>query len=164
MNTTEPKEFLNLVNINDSYNYSLYKSGGSKTGEDVITHYTKIRIDPETLIVDIYDKTFSSSTGQLYSNGSPFLSAGDYGTAWDCVAAYSHQGEANINLEGTPFFISNDVYFEKPQSGNVGYASAGTENFNENRQIVDTTGGGSCGANCIMIDGNYGLKLDFLEE
>lgn len=140
MSTVEPKEFLNLVNVGENYNYSLYKSGGARTGEDVITHYTKIRIDLETLIVDRSDATFSSTTGKLYYNGNPAETYAYYGKAWDCIAYNSSEGRANIDLTGTPFKIDDKVLFD-PQSSHSWYGD-GTTSIEQNRQVVNTTGGG----------------------
>jgi len=161
MQQDAPKEYLELKNIGDKYNYSLYKSGGSRTGKDVVTHYTKIRINPETLIVDTGDRTFSSTTGKLYYRGRPSETSAGYGYAWDCIRSNSAKGTANIDLTGTPFKIHDDLIFS-PNHPTGSYHGNGTSSFEENRQIVNTTGGGYCGGNSPKYNDEWILKLDFL--
>ncbi len=166
MNTEEPKEYLELKQTGENYNYSLYKSGGARTGEDVITHYSKIRINPKTLIVDIGDKTFSSSTGQLYYRGNPTESSGGYGIAWDCITYYSSEGKANIDLTGTQFKIDDNIIFDPTIPGHS-WKGNGTSLFEQNRQVVNTTGGGYCGGNIPKYTNDVNeiiLKLDFISH
>ncbi len=163
MNTTKPKEYLELKKTGTNYNYGMAKSGGSRTGEDVVTHYTKIRINPETLIVDITDTTFSSTTGKLYYNNKVAVTYSHYGIAWDCIASFSAKGKANIDLTETPFKIHDNLIFDPNNSSGKSWKGKGTSVFTKNRQIVNTTGGGYCGANFPIYDNNVGtLKLDFI--
>jgi hypothetical protein len=161
MQQDTPKEYLELKKIGDNYNYSLYKSGGSRTGEDVVTHYTKIKINPETLIVDTTDTTFSSTTGKLYYNNRVSETYAQYGKAWDCITSNSAKGKANIDLTETPFKIHDNLIFS-PNHPTGSYHGNGTSSFEENRQIVNTTGGGYCGANYPKYNDEWILKLDFL--
>ncbi|WP_216092895.1 GON domain-containing protein, partial [Candidatus Marithrix sp. Canyon 246] len=163
MQQDTPKEYLELKNIEDHYNYSLYKSGGARTGKDVVTHYTKIRINPETLIVDTTDTTFSSTTGKLYYNNKVAATYAQYGIAADCITSFSAKGKANIDLTETPFKIHDNLIFDPNNSSGKSWRGKGTSVFTKNRQIVNTTGGGYCGANYPIYDNNVGtLKLDFL--
>jgi hypothetical protein len=163
MNTTKPKEYLELKKTGTNYNYGMGKSGGARTGEDVLTHYTKIRINPQTLIVDRADRTFSSTTGKLYYQAKVAKIFSSYGEAWDCIASYSSKGKANIDLTGTPFKIHDDLIFDPHNSSGTSWRGKGTSVFTKNRQIVNTTGGGYCGANYPIYNNNVGtLKLDFL--
>ncbi len=66
-----PREYLTLMNTGGDFNFSQYTAGGATPGypsprESVRTNYYKIRIDPETLLVDIGDGTFSITTGTLW--------------------------------------------------------------------------------------------------
>ena len=161
MQQDTPKEYLDLKKIGNNYNYAIYKSGGARTGKDIVTRYTKIRINPETLIVDTTDTTFSSTTGKLYYNNKVANTYANYGQAWDCIRRNSAKGKANIDLTGTPFKIHDDLIFS-PNHPTGSYHGNGTSSFEENRQIVNTTGGGYCGGNSPKYNDEWILKLDFL--
>jgi hypothetical protein len=163
MNTTKPKEYLELKKTGTNYNYGMTKSGGARPGEDIVTQYTKIRINPETLIVDTTDTTFSSTTGILYNNNKVAATYAQYGIASDCITSFSAKGKANIDLTETPFKIHDNLIFDPNNSSGKSWKGKGTSVFTKNRQIVNTTGGGYCGANYPIYDNNVGtLKLDFI--
>jgi len=52
-----PREYLTLVNTGGNFNYSLHGFVGGPDAP-VTTHYTRVRIDPATLLVNIGDQTF----------------------------------------------------------------------------------------------------------
>src|SRR5512138_869654 len=60
-----PREYLTLVNTGQFDNYGMYKAGGASPGTDLVTSFTRLRVDPSTLGVAIGDLTFSSSTGSV---------------------------------------------------------------------------------------------------
>lgn len=131
-----PQEYLTLVKTGSPYNFSQYTAGGSQ-GSNVITQYDRVRFDPPTLLVNIGDQWFSSSTGSLM-HGQVQVTSMPYGVAMACVAAYNPAGVANIDLTGTPFKVVDGFYVG-------GYLPAGVPTFSSNDQIVDLTGGGYCG-------------------
>jgi Big-like domain-containing protein/GON domain-containing protein len=163
-----PREYLTLVNTGGDYNFGQYSAGGASLGTDVRTNYTRIRIDPMTLLVDLRDSTFSTSTGALCHNQwsyppclDPYLfTSRPYGIAFDCVGFNTSTGRANIDLTGTPFAV-DDTFAA------WGWYPAGTVTFGGQTvtfggwvnnggagpsdlvhvfgQVVDTTGGGYCG-------------------
>jgi GON domain len=53
--STTPKEYLPLVQTGASSNFSQYTASASTGGTNVVTAYTKVRIDPTTLVVDTSD-------------------------------------------------------------------------------------------------------------
>src|SRR5690606_36316542 len=104
--------------------------------------YSKVRLLPESLTVDISDQAFSSSIGSLTHSGANEVTSMLYAVAMDCKAPRSATGEANINLRYTPFAIHPDGSFVV--GGHIGDGGA---NFDDARQRVELRGGGNCG--CI---------------
>lgn len=133
---TSPAEYLSLQYVGGDYNFSQYTAGGAVSGTDVRTNYTKVRIDPETLLVDISDQTFTTSSGQLTHGGTSVTSM-PYGVAMSCDATDS--GLANIDLRGTPFAVATGGF----QQG--GTANSGSATYSSDDRVVDITGGGYCG-------------------
>jgi len=99
----QPKEYLTLVQTGSGSNYSRYATGGAVSGNDVVTLFTKVRIDPQTLVVDTGDLTFATSSGSI--SGANGVSQMPYATAADCRGGGSQTGTANIDLTGTPFIV-----------------------------------------------------------
>ena len=138
-----PSEYLELQNIGGLYNYAQYTAGGASPGPNVKTSYQMIRLDPATLMVDIGDQTFATSTGFLYhssvtrGNIHPVNSM-PYGVAYDCKSSRSKTGVANIDLSDTPFAVIDTFSLS-------GHNPAGTAIFSQNEQIVNLNGGGYCG-------------------
>lgn len=133
--TSADVEYLPLT----ATNYSMYK--GDPGEQDVTTTFTKVRIDPATLVVDISDQTYSSSTGTLrHGTNGPTVKSMPYAVAMDCRGPGSAQGRAIIDLAGTPFVV--DTTFKR-----VGSAPDGTATASGAGRRYDLTGGGNCGWN-----------------
>lgn len=134
------KEYLTLNYTGDA-NFSQYTAGGGATGTNVRTSYTRIRIDPGTLDVDTADQAFATSSGSLNHPSTPpasgLVTAMTYAAAMTCTGAPT--GVGNIDVRGTPFQISPSTIVLGPAS------SVGMANFSANNQVVNLTGGGSCG-------------------
>lgn len=163
MDSNQPTEYINLVKTGEAFNFGMYKAGGARPGTDVFTHYTKIKIDPNTLLVDINDRTFSTSRGSILFNGV-LRDQTSYGVALDCISSFSTEGRGNINLEGTPFSVSTSVQYYRPNNGVVGYNSAGVETYGPSRKTVDITGGGYCGGNLPQVNGVIQLQLSLSDD
>ena len=131
-----PKEYLTL----DESNYSQYTAGGAAPGTDVHTTYTRVRLLPATLQVDVRDQTFSASSGSL-THGPTTVTSMCYGVAMDCRATNSSTGVARIDLRGTPFAVSIGETFI-----GCGYIPGGAATFSYENQVVEITGGGYCGS------------------
>jgi hypothetical protein len=133
-----PKEYLSLVKTGGSNNYSrIPASWGYPGPTDVVTHFTKVRLNPATLTVIIDDFTFSTTTG---GNAGP--SKATYGVAQGCGGSDpSARGAANIDLTGTPFRV-NDTFASIP---GVSWEGDGAAAFSSKDQVVNLTGGGICG-------------------
>jgi hypothetical protein len=135
--TSDDREYLPLT----ATNYSMYK--GDAGEQDVRTTFTRIRIDPLTLLVDISDQTSSTSTGMLrHGNNGPLVTSMPYAVAMDCLGPNSTQGRATIDLAGTPFVVDSNSRFKV-----VGSSAAGNATIAGGGRRVDLTGGGNCGWN-----------------
>ena len=145
-----PREYLTLVNTGGNYNYALFGNVGGGPTADVTTHYTKVRIDPVTLLVNVADQTFSSSVGSDCCLGPAVIVSMPYAHASSCVD-WMADGRANVDLGGTPFVV-DDVFTIR------GWYSAGSANSNTiyvpadwyqsiavQGAVVNLTGGGVCG-------------------
>jgi hypothetical protein len=163
--SSNPREYLELVQTGLGYNFSQHTSGGAYLGTDVVTAYQKVRLDPETLLVDIGDQTFATSSGSLSHSGGGLITSMPYGVAACCRSSYDDCGIANIDLTDTPFSVSDNF--------NIGgYNASGSINFKNNRQVVDITGGGYCGwttpdpylYNPYNSTGGFRLDLNYISQ
>ena len=132
-----PREYITLAQTGANANYSQYAAGGASPGTNVRTMFTKLRIDPATLTVDIGDLTFATSTGSL-NHGGTAVTRMPYGAAMSCVAPGDAAGAGNINLEGTPFQVGATFALG-------GYLPAGSAVISPDNQQVSLAGGGYCG-------------------
>ena len=136
-----PAEYLSLVNTGGTFNVSfnagdLLKADGTST-----THFSKVRLDPATLLVDVSDYTFATftttGTDPKFAGGT--LAAYAYATAAGCWGGPgSNAGMANVDLTGTPFAIASTFN----SAGNSGFGQA---TLSANHQVANLTGGGFCG-------------------
>jgi Tol biopolymer transport system component len=125
-------------------NTGSYAAGGESTGATVTTHFTKVRLDPSTLTVDIGDLRFADTTGGplVHSAGSDprDVVAMPYGVAMACSDGDGPNGVANINLRGTPFAVDDTFAPYGTNSSSFGGAT-----FSVGDQVVDIQANGFCG-------------------
>jgi hypothetical protein len=134
-----PREYITLAQTGANANYSQYTAGGASPGTNVRTMFTKLRVDPATLTVDIGDLTFATSTGSLNHSGSgTTVTSMPYGAAMSCAGPGDTSGAANINLRGTPFQVGATFALG-------GFDPGGSAVFSADNQLVNLTGGGYCG-------------------
>ena len=134
-----PREYITLTQTGANVNYSQYTAGGASPGTNVRTMFTKLRIDPATLTVDIGDLTFATSTGSLDHSGSgTTVTSMPYGAAMSCAGPGDTSGAGNINLRGTPFQLGATFAVG-------GFDPGGSAVFGGDNQVVNLTGGGYCG-------------------
>lgn len=134
-----PREYISLTQTGANVNYSQYTAGGASPGTNVRTMFTKLRIDPATLTVDIGDLTFATSTGSLDHSGSgTTVTSMPYGAAMSCAGPGDTSGAGNINLRGTPFQLGATFAVG-------GFDPGGSAVFGGDNQVVNLTGGGYCG-------------------
>ena len=148
---TSPADYLNLVNTGGSSNYTFNAGQSYNADGNSTTHFTKVRIDPATLTVDVADYTFSTymTTGSNPKFAGGPLTDYPYGTAAACLSPADAAGTANIDLSGLPFKVASSF-------GHIGASAAGTATFSLGGQIVNLTGGGYCGGEgAIETGGPY---------
>lgn len=136
---TSPAEYLPLAHVGANVNFSQYTAGGAVDGSNVRTNYSKVRIDPATLLVDIGDQTFTTSTGSLVHGGET-VSSMPFGVGMSCDATAS--GVGNIDLGGTPFAVATDEFLVG------GAGSSGSATYSNSNRVVTLAGGGYCGWIC----------------
>jgi hypothetical protein len=161
MASASPKEYLELRRTTPpsgtpSSNYATYFS--------VMVHqefqcpcgiltmvFTKIRINPVTLVVDVSDRTFAVFTTTTnaacwqtepgcQNAGYPVIPA--YATARSCVTSDTMSGRANVDLRDMAFHVAGvDASMFEPE----GFLGAGVATIDTDRKQVDLQGGGDCG-------------------
>ena len=166
VNLFNGKDYLE-VRSGPGLNYGQYAAGGAAAGTTVTTSYTKIRLDPANLTVDINDTLFASSTGSLNHPdgglGNPLVTEMPYATAMGCDG--TDNGTANIDLQGTPFAVDDPFQTDDPGIGGATFSALD--------QVVDLTGGGFCGwtqptggdfnpFNPDSLPSNFALDLRYL--
>jgi len=155
MNGWAPADYLTLPNNGGDLNFAQYTAGGSAPGTSVRTSFTKVRIDPNTLLFDIGDLTFATSTGAVDhgNTGTSWIFSAPFGVALDCKGAYSQDGIANIDLTGTPFKVEATLFAHG--SAASGSVTTDGETFvvppNElpgivSGKVLTVHGGGGCGS------------------
>lgn len=132
-----PREYIKLAATGPNANFSQYTAGGASPGTDVRTTFTRLRIDPATLTVDIGDLTFASSTGSLRHDSTTVTSM-PYGVAMSCISPQNASGVGNIDLEGTPFQVDSTFVVG-------GFEAAGSATVSPDHQVAALKGGGFCG-------------------
>jgi hypothetical protein len=161
-----PREYINLAATGADVNFSQYTAGGASPGTDVRTHFTKLRIDPATMTVDIGDLTFATSTGSLEHGGNVRVTSMPYGVAMSCTSPRAAHGVGNIDLQGTPFQVESTFAAD-------GYEATGSAAVSPDNQVVNLHGGGYCGwitPSPAMYNpfnpspGEYQLKLSCAKE
>ncbi|WP_018680486.1 GON domain-containing protein [Actinokineospora enzanensis] len=132
-----PREYLNLAASGPTANFSQYTAGGAAPGSNTRTTFSKLRLNPQNLTIDVNDLTFATSTGQL-THGNQTVTSIPYGTAVGCNS--SANGVANVDLRGTAFAVSSTFHLG-------GFMPAGTSTASAANQLFNLTGGGYCGWN-----------------
>jgi hypothetical protein len=133
-----PREYLSLPSAGADRNFSQYTAGLASRGTNVRTTYTKVRINPQTLLVDIGDTTFATSTGSLvHSNSGTTVTTMPYGEAMSCT--YRPDGVGNIDLRGTALRVT-DPFIVRGFPRPVGSATLSAGN-----QVADLAAGAYCG-------------------
>jgi GON domain len=137
--TGTPREYINLAAIGADANFSQYTTSTNSPGTDVRTSFTKLRINPATMTVDIGDLTFATSTGSLRHGGTSIIvKSMPYGVAMSCTGQHAADGIGNIDLRDTPFQVNNQFLVG-------GSAAAGSATTGPDNQLVSLRGGGLCG-------------------
>ncbi|MFO0572574.1 MAG: GON domain-containing protein [Polyangia bacterium] len=153
--STPPAVYLSLPKTTNA-NFSQYYAGGGRTGTNVRTQYQKVRIDPETLLVNESDKTYSLSVGSINDGSGGVITQMNYGSAADCFNTNSSRGTGNVDLTGTPFAVAPNAFVTS------GYIAAGSASYSSDSRIVSLTGGGFCGGTEVRKGAKNPFNLQLL--
>lgn len=132
----EPREYLELPQGNCS-EYASNKHGPT---EMVQTCFRKVRIDPDSLRVDVSDLRFAQThkTGRI-AHDRMRVDAMPYATAMACDAPGVPAGRARITLTGTGFAVVDSFHVQ-------GYLADGlAQQLDGSGQQWELQGGGYCG-------------------
>ncbi|MBX3231795.1 MAG: hypothetical protein KIT84_44310 [Labilithrix sp.] len=136
MPSAAPLEYLSVRHgANENFAQATAAGGGAWGGTNVVTSYSRIRVDPRSFHVDETDRRFTTSTGQLNFG----LRSAEYGNALACGYSFDDTGRANVDMRGTPFVVPRNKF------ENYGYLANGSETYAGLDQVVDLKGGGLCG-------------------
>jgi hypothetical protein len=138
MNTNDPLEYLPLSS--PQTNFGQFAAGGMyATGTTCTTSYSKLRLVVSSGMVDVSDRTFSTSTGNVMEGGNhpANVTSMPYAVAASCNDTAG--GVAEIDLTGTPFQVAAGAFAPG------GYLGQGSATYASNDQVVKLTGGGYCG-------------------
>lgn len=142
-------QYREFLTVNPQENDSQYTAGGQAIGQNVVTRFSKIRVDPVELKVFIGDKSFANSNGAtLQHPQSPgpddTVSSMPYAVAMNCRFTNGQGGQPNpgiahVDLTGTRFSVNRAF-----TTGGSGDALGNTSG---NDQSFTVLGQGSCGWN-----------------
>ena len=132
-----PAAYLEFASSGQAFNYA----STAYPGQELVTSYTRVRLDLQTLVVDVTDRTFAETSGSAPEPG--LITGTDYATAVGCNAgeAGAAVGQANIDLTGTPFALAESVTFVVRGQESEG----GEPDITPDRKVVDLSAGGRCG-------------------
>lgn len=118
-----PTEYLTLPQ-GIATNFSEHTFDPTTGKSDQTTYYSKLRIDPTTLQVDVSDRTFTTTSGIPGTNPIGQY----YGIAQGDTNAV--QGTGSIDLQGTPFTVAPNSFMLG------GAAPVGGATYSANGQVV----------------------------
>jgi hypothetical protein len=141
---TSPAEYLD---VDPATNYSIVQGGGYYPVGQVVTRFSRVRLDPVTLLVKVDDLTYASSTGAVGTTTST-----PYAHASSC---YGPDGVAQLDLRGTGFTIVSGAFCAH---GWYPWGSASPWSYTDQ---VTLYGNGSCGsyAPCNTDASGFRLQL-----
>ena len=128
-------------------------SNGLAVGTTVRTEYKRVRIDPETLTVDISDQTYALSSGKATLNGVEVTSM-PLGVAMACDGDTTW-ATSMMSLRDTPFVITTKYV-------TAGTAAAGNSDPWSDEQTVEGWAHGACGY--LAPAGMAGMPINTLED
>jgi hypothetical protein len=136
-----PREYITLRHTETDRNFSQYTAGGASPGTDVRTTFTRVRLDPAKLVVDVGDLTFATSTGRLQHSAvtrgpsSPFVTSMPFAMAETCTPGRP-TGVGNVDFRGTPYAGADPVET---------FSGSGSATKSTGDQVVDLSISGYCG-------------------
>lgn len=123
-------------------------------GDELRTEYARLRIDPETLTIDITDATFATTTGgPLDLGGGVVVTNAPAGVAISCMGA-NGSSFSLLNVTETPFRV-------KTQYVVAGTAANGYVGVHRDQRWIETWVEGECGS--IVPTGMTGLPVNLAD-
>ena len=136
MATGEPTEFVSVI---EQQNFASYYQDQSHPPKVLTTHFSKYRINPCSLFIDMTDYTFATTTGsEIPFPGRPSISRVPAGTAWGCSDDIKSFGTGSVDVTGTGLAL--DTKWQLTGRDPHGSAVLAAANLS-----VRLTGGGDCG-------------------
>jgi hypothetical protein len=169
-----PAEYLPLVNTGGPFNFSTWAAEYHTPAASLSTHYTMVRLNPATLLVDIGDQTFATSSAGPVMGPGGNISSMPYATAAECRGFNTSFAAANVDLTGTPFvvddsFVVSGWYSAGSANGPTSYNIEGNStSIPVLAPVVNLTGGGFCGGTGpgagweINDGGGFDLQLKYI--
>ena len=155
--TAPTATYLPLVNTTTG-NFSQYTAGGGRPGNTVRTTFQRLRINPETLRVNVADLTFALSAGLISNPDGSKITRLNYGEAHDCLATNSSAGVGNVDLGGTPFAVAPNSFVTS------GYLASGSASYSADARSVNLRGGGFCGGTTVRSGASTPFNLQLLYQ
>ncbi|VDO02210.1 unnamed protein product [Rodentolepis nana] len=119
-----------VADINETFNSTMESYQLPDHPSDSITFFKKLRINLNTLHIDIFDRRFIDEWGQFVP----------YAIAKSCSRNTCQLGKFLINLEDTGFAVSKETQWRTSREKSIGRVVR-----SENSQIIVGTCGGDCG-------------------
>ncbi len=142
-----PREYLILPMTGPDFNFSEFLVGPHQPETTVRTTYSRVRVDPHTLLVDVSDQTFATSVGQV-TYQTLEVRAMAYATAMGCVDPDLDRARGNVDLRGTPFRVWASQWVPRAPSKFAGGAEASADD-----QVIQLSASGDC---AYIFPGPYG--------
>ena len=133
-----PREYLLLPMNGPDFNFSEFLVGPRQPDTTVKTMYSRVRVDPRTLFVDVGDKTFATTVGQATYQTLEVTSMA-YATTMGCVDPGVDMARGNVDLRGTPFRVWASQWTPRAPSVFEGGAVASAED-----QVIELSASGDC--------------------
>lgn len=120
-------------------NCSAYRSHRGGSVQQVQTCFDRVRLDPQSLRVDVSDLRFAHTRTQgRITHAQQTVQAMPYATAMACDAPGLALGQGRIDLRGTPFAVDSHFVAQ-------GYLPEGQAVPDASGQTLQLHGGGYCG-------------------
>jgi GON domain-containing protein len=156
MASATPREYLELARKSDpaanaTANFSTYAMGSPHASWTcdcgvATTVYSKVRIDPATLVLSGFDETFAvyakSTDVACLGTKSGCPGPAPWGLAMACAGNFNAAGRANIDLRDLPFHVAG---MDNSAFSADGFTPVGSVDLDTDRKVAALTGGGDCG-------------------
>lgn len=161
MGTATPQAFLTIPQNGVDQNFSTW-GGGFR---EVISRYSKLRLDLATSRANTMDRTFAASTGGPVAGPGVYLYTMNYAQPGACNYPYSTAGRGDVDLRGTPFEVHQEWFAEGWEARMIvnGVAYGWNQHVTVTGQKFALRGGGYCGGIATWIAGDPDFNHQWLQ-